>query len=216
MHIDNHGIHLGKDELRALLEFAATEKENPLAVVHFQSDGTHICAYSSNGAKAIRAAGFSKHQDACEGEWTVMKHFLDRCRKLLSADTELVLAVSGASLHRAEVWDLETREQVAAIEAPFDVASSQMTFPVSAMTSSIVIPTSSGVRCLSVHPTYLVSLGVVAKAACDSMDLYFGKTRSDPLVFESEGDETTWTGAIMPLREVPDDGDSKATEDGES
>lgn len=207
MRATRDGIVLDKAELKALLEFAHAAPDSMHAVVHFTVSGEHVRAYATTTERSIEAQGVAE-SDAQEGVWTVFRDFLAACHKLIGTGQHLVLEVSHSSLNRAVVMgESEDGDLVecASMTWPRDASVSQSGFTAEGFRSYVQLPAvARRVKCVTVSASHLGALAVVSKAAGESVDLYVGKDRSDPLFFRFDGDSTTWTGSITPLRSRAD------------
>lgn len=207
MRATRDGIVLDKAELKALLEFSHAAPDSMHAVVHFEVSGEHVHAYATTTARSVEVQGVAE-SDAHEGVWSVYRDFLVACHKLIGSEQHLVLEVSHSSLNRAVVMgEGEDGELVecASMTWPRDASVSQSGFTAEGFRRYVQLPAvARRVKCVTVSAAHLGALAVVSKAAGESVDLYVGKDRSDPLFFRFDGDFTTWTGSIVPRRSPAD------------
>lgn len=213
-----NGIELEKAELRALLEFASKDTENPFAVVHFATADGVITAYATDGKRCVQAEGVAE-ENARRGEWSVFRAFLVACHKLIGPGQHLVLEVYGASLNRAVVIDTESGEEATSMTWPRDAASTQATIPVADIAKFVKLPThEQSTRCVSVPPGQVAALALIGKAVGDegvALDIYPPRVRMHPLIFRLEGPRATWTGAINPMGSKEDvEAAKRSAEDG--
>ena len=204
-HIDK-GIIFDKAELTALLEFCGHDKDSDsLSSIHITVAYDKCRAYATDGRRAVECIGVAEL--GASGEWAVHREFLDACRKLLVGEQTILLEVSGASLHSAQVRDDEGTE-VSSLNWPTDAASSQATLP--GITDRIAIPARLGktAACITMSAKLLASVAPVAKAAGrDGVDLYLPAQRSSGIVFRFDGTLNTWTGVVMPIMDGDNDDD---------
>lgn len=197
MRAEVRGIVVNKAELGALLEFASKDLERSLSNISFRVDQDKLYGYATDGRRAVESIGVATDM-AFPGEWQIGRAYVEELRKLLGGTDRAVLQTSGGSIREAMIED-EDGTARSTVAWPHDAVSGQVTIP---MMREAIRPPDGAKRvvCMSLPASQLASIGLVGKAAgWDVVDVYAPKGRTDPIIFRVDG-QTTWTGAIMPVR----------------
>lgn len=181
------GVQLPKREVKALLEFAGTERDINYSWgrgVHF-----HVSAFTwaaaTNGHVLVRLEADKFDADDQEFFHTVPAYALRSAMRLMPSCGTLEVR------RRCLITD----------DAVIRYTPIDAQFPAESIVAILDgAPTSQAVNSLLLDASYLSKLIAVQRAACSGVRVVMPQDSKSPLIFESESGH--WRGAIMPRREV--------------
>lgn len=212
---EDTGLKLNKQEIEALLSFAAKSPKSSFYGVHFkvtpaEKEGgkSIIRARATDGQIAVDAYGFSSND--APNEWFVNRAFL--AGALVHADNahHITFKFNGASLHEAAIADEAGNEVAMYVVTGAGAALAQQSFPEQEdWDDLLLVPThTKAIKSLSIPVSGIKNIEKLGRAAGTAAVEQFIPNRTETrTIFRAEGDDTTWIAIAEPRPQLGPEGD---------
>lgn len=202
MQSTNKGIDFNKREGQALLAFTGDKEEH--AVVHFRIEKSTLVAAATDSRHAVRCE--ANNDGADEGEWGVVREFLELCVSGLENGSAKVpgticrLIIKKTGIFEAHICDQESGKKMSEVKWHKNAASTQVS--IDGITSTIPKAAERG-SWYAVNPKEQTVLTKVSLASekCP-VTIFPPQDNLGPVIFEAKASNTVWRGIIMPVPTV--------------